>query len=421
MKKICVVVFIGVVVFVVIGCFLGGGGGEGVVEGIGFIDVWFFNNEQEVVWGQVVVEVWNVDYFDEKVIVQEIFVGLFFEEVIMVVIMVGIVLCLVYNVVFVVVLGWVKQGGFVDFSMIEGGSDYIMECGGEVDVYVIDGKFYQLFWKLNLVMVMYNKVLFEVVGIDLDDLQMNMYDVFFEGFWKIVEFGVQSVIWFVLMSEFYQLWFDFYLLYFVEIDGMMLVEDGKVMVDLDDGCMVLEFWCIFYEEKLVLNEVVIDDVMFVGIMVMQLVGLWVIFLYVEIVDVGFMFVLMSDGCEDLIIFVDLKSVLMFIVCENQVIVWEFLKFFMSVDSDGQFLEVMGQMLMCIGFIDVYVDYFFVNFDYVVFVEQVEWMVDVFSILNFVEVWQVFCDEYFLVVIFGKELIDDYLKNVVLKIDDFVVE
>ena len=107
--------------------------------------------------------------------------------------------------------------------------------------------------------------------------------------------------------------------------------------------------------------------------------------------------------------------------ENQATAWEFLKFSTSVDSDGQFLEATGQMPMRTGLTDAYADYFSANPDYVAFAEQAERTADVPSIPNSVEAWQAFRDEYSSAVIFGKESIDDYLKNAASKIDDLVAE
>ena len=56
-----------------------------------------------------------------------------------------------------------------------------------------------------------------------------------------------------------------------------------------------------------------------------------------------------------------------------------------------------------------------------FAEQAEATADVPSIPNSVEAWQAFRDEYSAAVIFGKESIDDFLKNAATKIDDLVAE
>ncbi|WP_136055829.1 extracellular solute-binding protein [Microbacterium sp. K24] len=423
MKKIRAVALIGAVALIATGCSAGGGGGggEGAAEGTGPIDVWLSNNEQEVEWGKAVVEAWNAEHPDEKVTAQEIPAGSSSEEAITAAITAGTAPCLVYNVAPAAVSGWVKQGGLVDLSTIEGGSDYITERGGDVESYSTDGSFYQLPWKSNPVMVMYNKALFEAAGIDPENPQMNTYDAFLEGAQKIVDSGVQSAIWPAPTSEFYQPWFDYYPLYLAETDGTMLVEDGKATIDSDAGREVAEFWATIYKDKLAPNEAATDDAMSAGTTAMQLAGPWAIPSYADTVDVGFMPVPTSDGRENPVTFADSKSVSMFTACENQGTAWEFLKFSTSVESDGQFLEATGQMPMRTDLTGSFADYFEANPNYVAFAEQAEATADVPSIPNSVEAWQAFRDAYSPAVIFGKDSIDDFLKNASSKIDELVAE
>ncbi|GGM34265.1 sugar ABC transporter substrate-binding protein [Microbacterium saperdae] len=423
MKKIRAVALIGAVALVATGCSAGGGGegDAGSAEGTGPINVWLSNNEQEVAWGTAVVEAWNADHPDEKVTAQEIPAGSSSEEAITAAITAGTAPCLVYNVAPAAVSGWVKQGGLVDLSTFEGGSDYITERSGSVDAYATDKSFYQLPWKSNPVMVMYNKALFEAAGIDPEDPQMNTYDDFLEGSRAIVESGVQSAIWPAPTSEFYQPWFDFYPLYLAETDGTMLVEDGKSTFDDEAGKTVAEFWKTFYDEKLAPNEASTDDAMSAGTTAMQLAGPWAIPSYADTVDVGFMPVPTSDGRENPVTFADSKSVSMFTACENQATAWEFLQFSTSVESDGELLEQTGQMPMRTDLTETYGDYFDANPNYVAFAEQAEATADVPSIPNSVEAWQAFRDEYSAAVIFGKNSIDDFLANAAEKIDKLVAE
>ncbi|WP_350350768.1 extracellular solute-binding protein [Microbacterium sp. A8/3-1] len=422
MKKIRALALIGATALIATGCSAGGGGGgEGGADATGPIDVWLSNNEQEVEWGKAVVEAWNAEHPDEKVTAQEIPAGSSSEEAITAAITAGTAPCLVYNVAPAAVSGWVKQGGLVDLSTIDGGSDYITERGGDVESYSTDGSYYQLPWKSNPVMVMYNKALFTAAGIDAENPQMNTYDAFLEGAQKIVDSGVQSAIWPAPTSEFYQPWFDYYPLYLAETDGTMLVEDGKATIDSDAGRTVAEFWATVYKDKLAPNEAATDDAMSAGTTAMQLAGPWAIPSYAETVDVGFMPVPTSDGRENPVTFADSKSVSMFTACENQGTAWEFLKFSTSVESDGQFLEATGQMPMRTDLTGTFADYFEANPNYVAFAEQAEATADVPSIPNSVEAWQAFRDAYSPAVIFGKDSIDDFLKNASSKIDELVAE
>jgi multiple sugar transport system substrate-binding protein len=420
MKKIRAAAVISAVALLATGC-SSGGGSAGSADGKGPIKVWLSNNEQEVAWGHAVVDAWNKEHPDEKVTAQEIPAGSSSEEAITAAITAGTAPCLVYNVAPAAVSGWVKQGGLVDLSSMKGGSDYITERGGDLDAYATDGDFYQLPWKSNPVMVMYNKALFQAAGIDPENPKMATYDDFLAGSRAIVASGVQSAIWPAPTSEFYQPWFDFYPLYLAETDGTMLVEDGKATFDSDAGRTVAEFWKTIYDEKLAPNEASNDDAMSAGTTAMQLAGPWAIPSYADTVDVGFMPVPTSDGRENPTTFADSKSVSMFTSCKNQGTAWDFLQFSTNEENDGQLLELTGQMPMRTDLAGTYPDYFSANPAYEAFAKQVEATADVPSIPNSVEAWQAFRDEYSSAVIFGKESIDDFLKTAASKIDKLVAE
>ena len=105
-----------------------------------------------------------------------------------------------------------------------------------------DGGIYQLPWKSNPVMVMYNKDLFQQAGIDPENPDMSTYDTFLAGAKKIVDSGAaKSAIWPSPTNEFYQPWFDFYPFYAAQTGGTMLVENNKATFNSPDGTAVMEF------------------------------------------------------------------------------------------------------------------------------------------------------------------------------------
>lgn len=400
----------------------GGGGGDDAAAATGPIDIWLSNNEQELAWGHAVVDAWNADHPDEQVTAQEIPAGSSSEEAITAAITAGTAPCLVFNIATAAVSGWVKQGGLVDLAQFDDGASYITDRGGDgAGAYMTDGGYYQLPWKSNPVMIMYNKTIFADAGLDPDDPGMTTYDAFLDGAQKIVDSGVQSAIWPSPTNEFYQPWFDFYPLYLAETGGTMLVEDGAATFDSDQGRAVAEFWATIYADGLAPKEASTDDAMSAGTTAMQLAGPWAIASYADTVDVGFMPVPTSSGSEDVYTFADSKNISMFTSCENQGTAWEFLKFSTSEDSDGQLLELTGQMPLRTDLAETFPDYFEANPNYVAFADQAERVADVPSIPNSVEVWQKFRDAYSSAVIFGTSSIDDFLSGAAEEINGLVQE
>jgi multiple sugar transport system substrate-binding protein len=403
----------------------GDGAGGDAVEARGPISIWLSNNEQEVAWGQAVVEAWNAEHPDEQVEAQEIPAGQSSEEAITAAITAGTTPDLVFNISTAAAPGWAMQGGLVDLTVFEDGASYIEErSGAEVAQGYADdeGKYYLLPWKSNPVMIMFNKDLFEKAGLDPEDPGMTSHESFLEGCRTIVESGsAPAAIWPAPTNEFFQPWFDFYPLYIAQTDGTQLVEDGASTFASEDGVAVAELWASIYAEGLAPKEASTDDAMATGKTAMQSAGPWAISSYKDAFPVGFMPVPTADGSDPATVktFADSKNVSMFTTSQNQATAWDFLKFATSQEQDGALLEATGQMPLRTGLLDAYPDYFAQNPDYEVFASQAERVVDVPNVPNSIEVWQTFRDQYSAAVIFGKEPVEGALQTAAEKIDQLV--
>ena len=149
-------------------CGGGGGGSSQAQSSTGPIKVWLSNNPEEIAWGKAMVAQWNSAHPKEKVTAQEIPAGKTSEEVIGAAITAGNAPCLVFNTSPAAVPQFQKQGGLVALDSFKGAKSYIeARSGGSADQYQSpDGKFYQIPWKQNPVMIFYNKDLFKKAGIN---------------------------------------------------------------------------------------------------------------------------------------------------------------------------------------------------------------------------------------------------------------
>jgi multiple sugar transport system substrate-binding protein len=189
------------------------GGSSGGADSRGDITIWYSNNENEVLWGKQMVEAWNADHPDEQIKAQEIPAGKSSEEVIGAAITAGNAPCLVFNTAPVAVPQFQKQGGLVDLSSFEDGDAYIEERTGDLaDQYQSDdGKFYQMPWKSNPVMLFYNKDLFAAAGLDPENPALGTYEEFTATARTLVSSGAaEYAIYPSPTSQFFQSWFDFY-------------------------------------------------------------------------------------------------------------------------------------------------------------------------------------------------------------------
>ena len=400
----------------------GGGSSSDDLAVKGPIKIWLSNNPEELAWGKAMVADWNSAHPKEKVTAQEIPAGKSSEEVIGAAITAGNAPCLVWNTSPAAVPQFQKQGGLVALDDFPGGTDYIESRTGEnAQQYKSpDGKYYQLPWKANPVMIFYNKDLLKKAGVDPENPPLSTYDEFLDTSEKIVSSGAaQAAIWPAPSSEFFQSWFDFYPLYAAQSGGTQLVEDGKATFNDPNGEAVMNFWAEMYEKGYAQKEKYNGDSFADGKAAMSIVGPWAIAVYGEDVEWGAAPVPTESGtsAEETYTFSDAKNVAIYSACKAKGTAWNVLKFATSKEQDGSLLEETGQMPMRDGVESAYPDYFESNPDYQAFADQAARTVEVPNVPGSIEIWQEFRNAYSNAVIFGKDSVDNALQTAADKADE----
>lgn len=401
-------------------------GDSGVDSGAGSsakgpITIWLSNNKEELAWGNAMVEAWNSQHADQKITAQEIPAGKSSEEVIGAAITAGNAPCLIFNTAPAAVPQFQKQGGLVALDDFEGAADYIRQrTGAAADQYQSpDGKFYQLPWKSNPVMIFYNKAILAKAGVDSENPPLSTYDDFLATARKIKSSGAApAAIYPAPSSEFFQSWFDYYPLFAAETDGRQLVEDGKAGFSSPEGVRVAEFWKKLYDEGLAPKEKYNGDSFADGKAAMAIVGPWAIAVYGQKVTWGAAPVPTSTGkpAAEVKTFSDAKNIAMYSACRNRATAWEVLRFATSREQDGALLEATGQMPLRADLPSTYPDYFTKNPAYRTFADQAGRTVEVPNVPNSIAIWQAFRDAYSESVIFGKRPVADALGDAAKKVD-----
>ncbi|NEC08277.1 extracellular solute-binding protein [Streptomyces sp. SID7909] len=382
-------------------------------EARGPITVWLSNNAQEVQWGRAMVAAWNKAHPDQHVTAQQIPAGKTSEEAISASIIAGTTACLAFNTSPAAVPTFQKQNGLVPLSDFPDGEKYITGRGGSLtDQYrSTDGKFYQLPWKSNPVMILYNKKLFAKAGLDPEHPKLATYEEFLETSRKLVHSGAaKAAIWPSPSSDFFQPWYDFYPAFAAQSGGKQLIEDGKPQFDSAAGRQVAAFWRTLYAEKLAPQEQYPGDSLNDGKAAMATVGPWAVAAYKDSVDIGVAPVPTADGGSGKHSFSDEKSAAMFSACKNRATAWDVLKFASSAAQDGKFLEATGQMPMREDLTAKYPGYFAKNPMYKAFADQAERVVEVPNVPGSIDIWQTFRDEWTKSVVFGRESTDAALRK-----------
>ncbi|HEY0471874.1 MAG TPA: extracellular solute-binding protein [Kribbella sp.] len=399
----------------------GAGSSDAAAQAKGEITVWLSNNKEEVAWGKQMVAAWNAAHADQKVTAQEIPTGKSSEEVIGAAITAGNAPCLIFNTSPASVSQFQKQGGLVALDSFADGKSYIEQRSGKVaeQYKSTDGKYYQLPWKDNPVMIFYNKKAFAKAGIDAAKPPLSTYDEFLATSRKLVAAKAAKVaIYPAPSNEFYQSWFDFYPLFAAETGGKQLVATGKSQFASEEGKKVAAFWRSLYTEKLASQEKYTGDAFADGTSAMAIVGPWAIATYKGKVEWGAVPVPTSAGrsAAETYTFSDAKNVAMYSACKNRGTAWDVLKFATSKEQDGQLLNGTGQMPLRDGVATAYPDYFAKNADYRQFADQAARTVEVPNVANSITIWQTFRDAYSKSVIFGRQDPGAALDEAAKKVD-----
>jgi multiple sugar transport system substrate-binding protein len=400
----------------------GGSGSSEAQSSKGPIKVWLSNNPEEIAWGKAMVKEWNAAHSDQKVTAQEIPAGKTSEEVIGAAITAGNAPCLVFNTSPAAVPQFQKQGGLVPLDDFKGATSYIeSRSGGSADQYKSpDGKFYQIPWKQNPVMIFYNKDLFKKAGLNPDSPKLETYDDFLATSKKIVDSkAADSAIAPAPTSEFFQSWFDFYPLYAAESGGKQTIEDGKSTFDSAAGKDVWNFWSQMYKDGYAPQEKYDGDAFAEKKSAMAVVGPWAIAVYKGKVNWGVVPVPTKDGmpASDVHTFTDAKNISVYSACKNQQTAWDVMKFATSKEQDGKLLETTGQMPIRTDLPTTYASYFKSHPEYKTFADQASRTVEVPNVPNSVQIWQEIRDNYSSAVIFGKTPVDESIKKAADKADD----
>ena len=402
----------------------GGGGGSSTASGLttkGPIKIWLSNNPEEIAWGKAMVASWNAANPKEQITAQEIPAGKTSEEVIGAAITAGNAPCLVFNTSPAAVPQFQKQGGLVALDDFPGGAAYIKaRTGAAATQYAsTDGKFYQMPWKSNPVMIFYNKDLMKKAGVDPANPPLATYTDFLATSDKVVTSkAAQASIWPAPTSEFFQSWFDFYPLYAAESGGKQLLDKGKSTFNDTAGKSVAGFWSTMYQKGYAPKEKYNGDSFADGKAAMAIVGPWAVAVYGTKVNWGVAPVPTSAGmpAAQIHTFSDAKNVAIYSACKAKGTAWDVLKFATSKAQDGSLLDKTGQMPLRTDLAAAYPAYFSAHPEYTTFADQAARTVEVPNVSNSIEIWQDFRDAYSGAVIFGKGTADAALKTAADKAD-----
>ena len=321
---------------------------------------------------------------------------------------------------------YAKAGVLVPLDTLEGFTEFIKErCTTEAieGITSSDGHIYQVPWKINPIMTIYNKRLGSDFGLPKLPLTYNGYLKAGEAIKKDndndgyidqwVGYTEVKVLW-------YQRFFNFYPLYLAASNGGSLVKDNKAAFNNEYAVGVFRFLQELYNKEYYSKERLSagQDRFITEDIFTKWTGPWEIrhvdkFKQRDDFDFDFVPMQVPDSHEGPVYtYADPKNIVIFNTCKQPQKAWNFIKTLIDKDGDKKFLEMTGQLpnRKNLETEEMFQDYFDKNPKVKIFAKQANYVKGVDNCEVIVEVFDIISQEYEACVIYNKKTPESAIED-----------
>lgn len=318
---------------------------------------WCATNNTEIQFAAQFTEQWNQNHPELPVRTQPVPEGQSSEEVILAAVVGKTTPDIYANMWQGSVEMYANAGVLIPLDTLEGFTDFIRErCGQETleEITSSDGHIYQVPWKINPIMTIYNKTLPDKLGTSQLPDTYSAYlqagarvkkDVDQDGYTdQWIGYTEVKAIW-------YQRFFNFYPLYLAASNGGALVRNNKAAFNNEYAIGVFRFLQELYNKEYFSRERLSagQDRFISENILTKWTGPWEIS-YVEKfkkrTDFDFDFYPMQvpdDHTGPIYTYADPKNIVVFNTCQQPEAAWQFIKTLINREGDKTFLEISGQL------------------------------------------------------------------------------
>ena len=317
---------------------------------------WSSNNQQEIEFAREMVERWNEAHPDMPVHTQPVPEGQSSEEVILAAVVGKTTPDIYSNMWQGDVEAFARAGALIALDTLPGFLDFLYQrCDSAVVAEITsgDGHIYQIPWKINPIMMIYNQKLMAANGFNQPPSTYSEYleagrriqaDTDGDGYVdRWVGYSDVKVTW-------WQRLFDFYPLYLAASGGMPLIKDNQVAFDNPYAVQTFAFLQELYRKNYFTRERLDSrqDAFLSGIIATRFTGPWEIARAERFKPEGFEFAFHHLPVPDeltgpIYTYGDPKNIVIFSTCKQPRTAWEFIKFMISRENDLRFLEISNQL------------------------------------------------------------------------------
>lgn len=387
--------------------------------------VWCSNDHYEIEFTKKITKDWNKSHPENFVKFQPVPEGQSSEEVILAAVVGETTPDIYTNMWQGDVEAYALAGQLIALDTLEGFNEFIYsrcDSGVVEEVRSSDGHIYQIPWKINPIMMIYNKNILKQIGLDKPPATYSEFLEAARRFSKDTDgdgyidrwFGYAEVI-----STWWQRFFDFYPLYLAASGGAPLIKDNRAAFDNKYAVQVFTFLRELYKNNYFSKERLSarQDVFLSGVIATRFTGPWEIAhaekYKPEGFEYDFSFIPVPDGNRPpSYTYGDPKNIVIFKTCRNPALAWEYLKTMIDEKGDLFFLELSNQLprRKNIEKSELFADYFSNNPKMKIIAEQAKFVkgTDVSPVLK--EVFDLISQQYEACVVYGVKTPEQAVKD-----------
>lgn len=309
---------------------------------------WSSANSQEMDFARKYIDEWNASASNKRVIFQPVPEGQSSEEVILAAV-VGKTTPDVYaNMWQGDVEDFAQSGVLIALDTLEGFLEFMYErCDSNVlqEITSQDGHIYQIPWKVNPIMMMYNPAMFSAAGVQNVPVD---YESYLDAGEKIKRknqlLGISET-----QAIWWQRFFNFLPLYYAASNGAPLVENGKAVFNNEHGVGVFTFLQKLYSNGYFPREQLKgqSDPFLASRVASTFTGPWTIEYNDRFKPAGFEFAFHAVPVPDTTFvnqysYGDPKNIVIFNTCTDPATAWKLLQTMLTAEADKYFLELSQQ-------------------------------------------------------------------------------
>lgn len=393
---------------------------------------WSSNNSAEIKFASTITAEWNLTHPNLPVQTQPVPEGQSSEEIILAAVVGKTTPDIYSNMWQGDVEAYSRANVLIPLDTLPGFLDFIYRrCDSAVvkEVTSSDGHIYQVPWKINPIMQIYNKKYMRALGLDQAPSTFSEYmkagrefqqDTDGDGYVdRWIGYSSVQVTW-------WQRFFDFYTLYLAASGGGSLIKNNKVAFNNIYAVETFAFLQKLYKKGYFAKERLDarQDAFLGGAIATRFTGPWEISHAEQFKPAGFEYgfspvPVPDDHQGPVYTYGDPKNIVIFNTSPNPEAAWKFIKFMISKENDRRFLEMSNQLPRRKNLFEdpFFKSYFEANPRMIPFAKQAKFVkgTDISPVLK--EVFDIISQEYEACVIYGvktpEKAIEDAAKAVEL--------